>query len=236
MKDGQPYMAPVDWGRTSITYRTDMVDWDGKPESWGLLWDERYKGRLGMLASAADSWWCGAIYAGVPFTELDSEEGFAKVAAMMREQRPLIRTYTDDTTTLEQALASGELVAAMTWDSSAVVLKSEGVPVKFANPKEGALTWVCGAMIHKDAPHLDKAYDVVDALLSTEAGAWLIGENGYGHSNAKSFDLFTDAQLAELGLSRNPKEILAAGKFQIPQTQEFETAMNDEFEKIKAGF
>lgn len=234
--DGRPYMAPVDWGRTSITYRTDLVDLQGQEESWGILWDERYKGRLGMLASGGDAWWCGAIYAGVDFKEIASEEGFKKVAAVMREQRPLIRTYTDDTTSLEQALASGELVAAMTWDSSAVTLKGQGVPVTFANPKEGPLTWVCGAMMHKDAPHPDKAYDLVDALLSIEAGRWLIAENGYGHSNAKSFEPFSDDELATLGLSRNPSDILSAGKFQIPQTQEFETAMNEEFEKIKAGF
>jgi spermidine/putrescine transport system substrate-binding protein len=73
-------------------------------------------------------------------------------------------------------------------------------------------------------------------MLSIESGKWLIGENGYGHSNTKSFDQFTDEELAELGLSRNPADILAAGKFQVPQTQEFETAMNEEFEKIKAGF
>ncbi len=234
--DGKPYMAPVDWGRTSITYRTDLVDLQGKEESWGILWDERYKGRLGMLASGGDAWWCAAIYAGVDFHEIATEENMKKVAALMRKQRPLIRTYTDDTTSLEQALASGELVAAMTWDSSAVVLKREGIPVTFANPKEGALTWVCGAMMHKDAPHPDKAYDIVDALLSTESGKWLIGENGYGHSNAKSFELFSDDELAALGLSREPADILSAGKFQVPQTQEFETAMNKEFEKIKAGF
>ncbi len=201
-----------------------------------MLWDERYKGRLGMLATAGDSWWCAAIYAGVDFTEIASEENFKKVAAIMREQRPLIRTYTDDTTSLEQALASGELVAAMTWDSSAVVLKGEGIPVAFANPKEGALTWVCGVMMHKDAPHPDKAHDIVDALLSTESGKWLIGENGYGHSNSKSFDQFTDEQLTDLGLSRNPVDILSAGKFQVPQNQEFETAMNKEYENIMAGF
>ncbi len=234
--DGKPYMAPWDWGRTSITYRTDLVDLQGKEESWGILWDERYKGRLGMLASGGDSWWCAAIYAGVDFKDIASEEGFKKVAAIMRKQRPLIRTYTDDETTLEQALASGELVAAMTWDSSAVKLKGEGIPVTFANPKEGALTWVCGVMMHKDAPHPDKAYDVIDAMLSTDSGKWLISENGYGHSNAKSFDLFSDDELAALGLSRNPADILSAGKFQVPQTQEFETAMNKEFEKIKAGF
>ena len=234
--DGKPYMAPTDWGRTSITYRTDLVDLQGQEESWGILWDERYKGRLGMLASGGDSWWCGAIYAGVDFKDIASEEGFKKVAAIMRKQRPLIRTYTDDTTSLEQALASGELVAAMTWDSSAVVLKGEGIPVTFANPKEGALTWVCGAMMHKDAPKPDRAYDIIDALLSPEAGKWLIGENGYGHSNTKSFELFSDDELTALGLSSNPADILSAGKFQIPQTQEFETAMNKEFEQIKAGF
>ncbi len=236
MVGDNPYMAPVDWGRTSITYRTDLFDLQGQEESWGMLWDARYKGRLGMLATGGDSWWCAAIYAGVDFTEISSDASFKKVAAVLREQRPLIRTYTDDTTSLEQALASGELVAAMTWDSSAVVLKGEGIPVAFANPKEGALTWVCGAMLHKDAPHPDKAHDIIDALLSTETGKWIIGENGYGHSNTKSFDQFSDDELAELGLSRNPVDILSAGKFQIPQTQEFETAMNKEFEQIKAGF
>lgn len=234
--DGRPYMVPFDWGQTSITYRTDLVDLQGQEESWGILWDERYKGRLGVIASAADTWWCAAIYAGIDFNELSTDENVEKVTELLREQRPLIRTYTDDMTTLEQALASGELVAAMTWNSSAVTLKSQGVPVAFASPKEGALTWVCGAMIHKDAPHPDKAHDVVDAMISTEVGKWLISEQGYGHSNAKTFELFSDEELEALGLSRNPADILEAGKFQVPQTQEFETAMNDQFEKIKAGF
>ncbi len=234
--DGKTYMAPVDWGRTSITYRTDLVDLQGQEESWSLLWDERYKGKLGAFASAGDTWWCTAIYAGVDFSEIATEESMKKVAALLRKQRPLIRIYTDDETTLEQALASGELVAAMTWDASAVKLKEQGIPVTFANPKEGALTWVCGAMMHKDAPHPDKAYDLIDALLSTEAGKWLISVNGFGHSNTKTFALFSDDELGALGLSSNPADLLSAGKFQVPQTQEFETAMNKEFEKIKAGF
>lgn len=236
MADGKPYMVPMDWGQTSVTYRTDMFDLAGKEESWGMLWDERYKGRMGVLASAADTWWCGAIYAGVDFKKLSTDENFKKVADLMRKQRPLIRQYTDDTTTLEQALASGEMVAAMTWNSSAVTLQKQGVPVKFAKPKEGALTWVCGAMIHKDAPKLDRAHDIINSMISVDTGKWLIGENGYGHSNKKSFDQFDAAKLTELGLSKNPLDILNAGHFQIPQTQEFETKMNKEFEQIKAGF
>ena len=233
--NGNPWLAPFDWGSTSITYRTDLVEVEGE-ESWDLLWDDRYSGQLGSLASGGDAWWCGAIKAGVDFKDIATDEGFDKVAATMREQRPLIRVYTDDTTTLEQALASGEMVASMTWASSAVTLASEGVPVRFAQPKEGALTWVCGLMLHKDAPNPDRAYEIIDAMLSVEAGQFMINDYGYGHSNARSFDAFDAEQLAALGLSKNPDEILSGGHFQLQQSQEWETKMNETFEMIKAGF
>lgn len=233
--DGKIWMVPFDWGQTSVTYRTDMFELEGE-ESWDMLWDARYSGRLGSLGSAGDAWWCGAIKAGVDFDQIAAPASIEAVAAVMREQRPLIRAYTDDTTTLEQALASGEMVAAMTWNSSAVLLQSEEVPVRFAKPKEGALTWVCGLMVHKDAPNLDKAYDVIDSLLSVEAGNFMINDYGYGHSNALSFDNFDDETLQGLGLSKNPVEILEAGHFQQPQSQEWETQVNTLFEQIKAGF
>ena len=232
---GKVWLAPFDWGQTSITYRTDLFELEGE-ESWDMLWDKRYSGRLGSLASGGDAWWCGAIKAGVPMSEIHTDEAFDKIAAVMREQRPLLRTYTDDTTTLEQALSSGEMVAAMTWNASATLLQAEGVPVKFASPKEGALTWVCGLMVHKDAPNIDKAYEVIDSLLSVESGKFMINDYGYGHSNKKSFEQFDAATLAGLGLSAKPSDILDAGHFQVPQTQEWETKMNTLFEEIKAGF
>jgi len=108
--------------------------------------------------------------------------------------------------------------------------------VKFANPKEGALTWVCGATIHADATHVDKAHDVVDSLISPESGRFLIDEYGYGHSNLKAFDMVSEARLGELGLSRNPNEMLQSGKFQTEQTVEFQSRIAALFSEIKAGF
>jgi len=229
------WMAPFEWGQTSITYRTDLFELEGD-ESWEMLWDKRYAGRLGSLGSGGDAWWCGAIKAGVKFEDIATDGAFEKIAAAMREQRPLMRVYTDDTTTLEQALASGEMVAAMTWNSSAVALAYEGVPVKFAQPKEGALTWVCGMMMHKDAPKPDRAYDIIDSLLSAQSGEFLINDYGYGHSNARAFDKFDEETLASLGLAKNPLDVINAGHFMIPQTQDWETRMNETFEQIKAGF
>ena len=233
--EGKVWMAPFDWGGTSITYRTDLYEPEGE-ESWDILWDPRIGGQIGMLASGGDSWWCAAIKAGVPFEEIHTEEAFEAILAVLREQRPLVRVYTDDTTTLEQALASGEMVAAMTWNSSAVLLQSEEIPVRFAQPKEGQLTWICGFMMHRDAPNPDRAYEALDALLSVESGKFMIEDYGYGHSNARAFEEFDDETLQGLGLSSNPSETLSAGKFGIPQSQEWESRMNETFEMIKAGF
>jgi len=205
-------------------------------ESWDMLWDKRYAGQLGSLASSGDAWWVGAIKAGVDFKDIATDAAFEKIAAEMRAQRPLIRVYTDDTTTLEQALSSGEMAAAMTWNSSAVLLASEGIPARFAKPKEGTLTWVCGLMVHKNAPNLDKAYEIIDAMLSVEAGQFMINDYGYGHSNARSFDAFDEETLISLGLSKDPAAILGAGHFMVPQSQNWETRMNEQFEMIKAGF
>ena len=111
-----------------------------------------------------------------------------------------------------------------------------GVPVKFAKPKEGALTWVCGQMLHKDAPKIDSAYDILDSLISQAASTALIRGSGYGGPNRKSYDEFTDEELTNLGLSRNPMEILRAGHFGIPQTAEWDQRMTSTWEQIKLGF
>jgi spermidine/putrescine transport system substrate-binding protein len=234
-ENGRPWLVPFDWGGTSVTYRTDLVDVEGE-ESWDILWDERYAGQIGMLASGGDAWWSAAIKAGVAFEDIKSEDAFVRIAKVLRQQRPLVRFYTDDTTTLGQALSSGELVAAMTWNSTAVELQYEEIPVRFAQPKEGALTWVCGLMMHRDAPNPDRAYEIIDSMLSVEAGEFMIGSYGYGHSNRRSFEQFTAEELQALGLSATPADILNAGHFMIPQEQDWESRMNETYEMIKAGF
>jgi spermidine/putrescine transport system substrate-binding protein len=235
IQDGKPWLVPFTWGQTSVAYRTDLYELEGE-ESWNILWDKRYAGRLGMLAGGSDAWWCGAIAAGVPFDQIHNDAAFETISAHFRAQRPLIRTYTDDTTSSETALAAGELVAMMSWNSSVVSLQAQGVPVKFAKPKEGGLTYVCGVMLHAQAPKIDSAYDVLDALISESAAVFNMRDYGYGGVNRKAFAQFTDAQLAALGLSRNPLEILQSGHFGTPQTAEWDQRMTATWEQIKLGF
>ena len=179
------------------------------------MWDERYKGRLTVLDIAEDTLAFAGMYAGVdPFTMGGSkQDDLETVRAALKEQKGLLRMYTSSTTDVNQALASGEVVAAYAWNSQLVSLKKDGVPIKFMRPKEGVISWVCGAVLLKDAPNLDKAYDVINSLAEPSTGKFYLEEYGYGHSNSKSFDLVSDEAIELAELSRNPSDILGNGVF-----------------------
>ncbi len=229
--EDEHWFMPFEWGQTSVTYRTDLFDLQGEEESWGMLWDERYAGRLSIIDAAEDSWWCAAIYAGIDTDNL-TEESIKKVFDLLVEQNKLLLYRQSDMTTVEQGLASGELVAAMTWNSSPLQLTREGVPVKFANVKEGALTWVCGMVLTADAPNYEKAHDLINAMIAPEVGEYVIEENGYGHSNARSFELLSKDELLARGLTTDPMDLLGSGTFLRAQTEEVEQKINRDWGEL----
>lgn len=203
--DGQNWFIPWDWGNTSITYRADLVD--VAEASWNLLWDQRYEGRLSLLDTIADPVVAAAAISGIDPFEMDPA-AVAIVKAKLAEQKPLIRLYTSDITSVEQALASGELVAAMTWNSSYAQLRQQGLPVKFMRPKEGMITWVCGFVLLKDAPNLDRAYDFLNGRLDPRSGAHLISAYSYGAANRRAFELVSSELLENLALPTDPTDLL----------------------------
>jgi spermidine/putrescine transport system substrate-binding protein len=241
--DGEQWFMPYQWGQTSVTYRTDLVDLAGGEESWGILWDKKYAGKVAMIDAAEDAWWCAAIYAGVDVSNLNdeslvvvSDQDIQKVRDVLIEQRDLVRMYSSDLAVVGQALASGELVAAMTWNEVPLYLRGEGIPVKFADPKEGALTWCCGVVLHAEAPNPDLALELIDSMISPESGIYCIREFSYGHSNLKAVEAFSDAELADRGLSRDPGKTLARGHNVGGVDPAVQQQINRDWEEITAGF
>jgi spermidine/putrescine transport system substrate-binding protein len=228
--DERTWFVPCDWGTASILYRTDLVEL--AEESLGLLWDPRYAGRLAVWGGIENSVPFAALYAGLDPFNLDAG-GIAQVRDLLLRQRPLLRFYANDMTSVEQGLASGELVAATTWNASMVALSSQGLPVRFMQPKEGMLGWVCGLVLLKDAPEPDLAYDLIDSMTRPQAGRFFIESYGYGHANARAFDLVPEATIAALGLSRNPSDVLR----HATMIQEFRNrdAIVEMFESVKQG-
>ena len=230
------WFVSADWGNTSVLYRPDLVDEKyQEEETWGILWDERYAGRLSMSDSLIDGVMVAAIYGGAedPFNMTDAEVEMTR--ELMRKQLPLLRYYWTSPTDIENSMAAGEIVATSAWNDAYTALKNDGHNVKYMTPKEGAMTWVCGFCLLADADpaKIDKSYDVIDAFLSPESGAFSILEEGYGCANLKSYELVDEAALAERGLSRDPDALLNSGIFQVAIKNE--PVLQAMFEEVKAG-
>jgi len=242
--DGVHYFVPVDFGFTGITFRHDLAPEYLEPENatWGFLWDANYAGRLSMIDSLIDGVAVASIYAGFDPFDLN-QEGIDITRKLLQEQLPLLRYYASDMSDVEQSLASGELVAGVTWNGSPARLKAEGVPVTYMMPSQpalngnpqGPMSWVCGICLSATAEPgmIDKAYDVMDAFLDPGAGVYEITEWATGHSNAKVYETVDDDTLAAAGLGRDPDAVLAKGIFQSEMKQEAELQIM--FEEVKAG-
>jgi len=227
---GQQWFVPVDWGNTSVIYRADLVEI--QDESWEILWDERYAGRLSIGTDITDTAVITGLLIGVEDPYAMTDDDIARVKAKLEEQKPLLRYYWSDPTQLEQSLASGEVVASTAWNSALPTLIEQGVDVKFMNPKEGILTWCCGAVLTSNAAHPELAHDLIDALISPEAGAWLI-DYGYGHSNKISFDEADPQLLADRGFPADPTAYLQQGIFSRDNKRLDD--LQQMFEAVQAG-
>jgi spermidine/putrescine transport system substrate-binding protein len=211
--DGKVWFVPHYWGNTSITYRTDLApEYVGK-DSWEILFDPKYKGRVAVLEGVDDTIPFVAHMIGVDAYNMSAED-WQKVQAKLRELIQQVRFVSSDNTALAQGLASGEIVAAMSWRVVYATLKRENVQVAYMNPPGGIFTYVCGLVMDKDAKNYDKALALIDSSLSDEASHYMFTEIGDGPSNVEALAKEPEELFEQLGIDRDVDTFLKGGIFQ----------------------
>lgn len=231
---GTQWYIPFDWGNSSITYRSDLSEF--AEESWTMLYDERYKGRLGTTDDGQANVEIAGLIHGAKNIFNQTDEELAKTRELLTKQRELLRFYWTSETEAQQALASGEVVASYTWNAAYSLLSAEGIPVKFAKPKEGIFTWVCGLVrVNPMKGSEEAAYDFVDAMLDPEVGKYLLETWGYGHSNKIAYEIADPNVIANLGM-KDPAEVFTSGVFFEPVEQEVVDKYENLYQEVKAGF
>ncbi|HEX2593115.1 MAG TPA: extracellular solute-binding protein [Rhizomicrobium sp.] len=207
------WFVPQYWGNTSITFRTDLApEYVDKP-SWEILFDPKYKGRVSVLDGVDDTVPFIAHMMGIDAYNM-TEEQWGKVQEKLKELVKQVRMVSSDDTALSQGLASGEIVAAMTWRITYSTLHKEGKPVAYMNPPGGMFTYVCGLVMNKNTADVDKATALIDSGLSDEAADYTINHIGDEPSNETILAKLPNSTFENLGLSRDVETFLKSGIFQ----------------------
>lgn len=192
--NGKQYCIPWDWGFSSILYRTDKVP-EGV-DSWAALLDPKYKGHISMWddgpgAVTVSSYIHGYDETNVTDAQLDSikQEWIA--------QRDNNLFYWAGEPELVDGMANGDVWLAYAWQGAYATLLGQGVPVAYANPKEGRNSWVGVYCMRKGTPNKELALKFLDEKLGDATGNNVVNQFYYGSANQDVMSGITDETLKE---------------------------------------
>jgi spermidine/putrescine-binding protein len=200
--NGKQYGIPEDWGFDAILYRSDKVT--PKTRSWGLLFDERYKGKIAWFDDI-EMLEIAGLYLGFKNTWNQTDAQLKQSQQLLKSKKHLARLIWSSETNLWEAFGSGDVWIAYAWPNDWVQMKAKKLPVVYMRPKELPIAWVGMFMLLNGTPRPHLAHAYVDAWSSTKSAKWIEDNYGYGHANTlarpTSSDLLHALQIT------NPKAV-----------------------------
>ena len=194
--NGKQYFIPWDWGFSSILYRTDKIP---SVDSWGILFDPKYKGHLSMWDDGPGAVTVSAYVHGYDETAITADQ-LTAIQAEWTAQAKLNKTYWTAPSDLEALMNSGDVWAGYAWQGSYAVTKGAGTPVAYANPKEGRNSWVGLYGISSKSQNVDLALRFIDEKLGLLTSQNLVNLYYYGSANQDVMNGLSDpAQAATYG-------------------------------------
>ena len=106
-------------------------------------------------------------------TDFDKAKAF-----MLKLNANGLRLY-PETDALAPAFKSGEIDVGVIWLARSFMWQNAGFPVKGNFPKEGAILYVSGMVVPKNAPDKEAAYKYMNAMLEPSAQQGFAAHMGY---------------------------------------------------------
>lgn len=144
--DGKLYGLPYNWGTQPLIYSEALFT--SPPDSWAVLWDKKYQGKVGLFDDAYITFPMIALYVGAadPYNLTDKE--FDECIKALRALRPQVRTIARGFDDALQQYAQGDTVVGYCQNINTVYgLQAQGKKFNYAFPKQGTPTWIDSAVI-----------------------------------------------------------------------------------------
>jgi spermidine/putrescine transport system substrate-binding protein len=203
--DGKVYFMPFDVGFTSLTYDADAMDFDSTDgeESWRILLDERYKGKMSFFSdpvsiiSISHQMNEGAVDPNV----MDSAQvEAAKQTAL--QWKGNMRNYWSSEQEAINDFVNGNLIATYTWPNGYWAIKNhpkmKDRNIKYMQPREGRGAWVCGVVLSAGSERPGRSMLVMASLNTPQAAANLTDIYQYSSAQQKGVaDLIQDKEIVK---------------------------------------
>ncbi|HIG94844.1 MAG TPA: spermidine/putrescine ABC transporter substrate-binding protein [Nanoarchaeota archaeon] len=182
------YAIPHAWGTTGIIINTKYIPED--TDSWGVLWDPKYSGKIALLNNIDDLLVMASKYLGFSLIPQNKEE-FNEVRKALLEQKSLVSVYEEDLLMVDD-LVSEKIWAAQIYDGTAREAIALNNNLKYFVPKEGTLKWVDYLTISSKTKNKADAERFINYLLTPEVDAKITNYSLYSSCNFESRPLMNN--------------------------------------------
>ncbi|WP_428240744.1 substrate-binding domain-containing protein [Gynuella sp.] len=235
--NGKRYFAPSDWGTEAICYNTEEATVDPKNLSYGDLWKPEHNGGVavrGHSALVGIGLWLEQ-QGKLPYPLLDSYKNekamranFDVILKVAAEHKGMIAQFWSTENEAQGAFRTNGAIIGQTWDSTAFKLQSEGEPIAYGAPKEGALAWMEGFVIPKNANNVDAVYEFINWYYTPEAGAMFVKSTGYNSTSKGAEALLPEATKKFFSSSYSEKDL--ASLWWWPIQEPWYVALRNEYQ------
>jgi putative spermidine/putrescine transport system substrate-binding protein len=186
--DGKRYGVPFAWGSLGIVY--DKKTFPEGVESWAVLWDPAYKGRVISQDNSNDNITLGAIAIGLDDPYAVSDEDYPKVQQKLIDLRGNLLTYYGSIDEGHTVWKENDVVLSYSMgEDNYRRLAKEGYEVGYAIPDEGAPGWLDSLSISAGAANIDAAYAWINFVTDPAIGEHLATKYGFGSTTSRVGDL-----------------------------------------------
>jgi len=225
---GNTYSVPYVWWTTGVGYDTRKVK--DAPTSSKALWDPRYKNHISMMDDYQEAFGLALIQLGFSANTTDTTQMDAALA-ILKEQKPLLRTYTNDTI---GTMVGGDVWIGQIWGSDLYQIQQENENIVYYIPEEGGVRGSDTAVIYSGSKHPVAAHLFLNHLLDAKVSASNTNTIGYMGPNEAAKEFIDPAILADPAV--NPDKAILA---KLEELLDLPNAVDEEYlsrwQALKAG-
>jgi len=178
------HCLPHTWGTYGIIYNTELMD--EVPDSWEILWDEKYAQNLMMPNSIREAYMIAGKILGYSMNTT-SEEELQEMTELLIEQKPLVYSYGNDNV---RDLMVGESAALAVLASGDVLYApAENEDLDYVVPKEGTEVWTDCWAIPQGAQNKQAALEWINFMMDGEIARLNFEYLTYAIPNIQILDL-----------------------------------------------
>lgn len=159
------YSVPYLWGTVGILYNKSVVT---EPvDSWGILWDTKYKDNILMQKSVRDAFGITLKYLGYSLNSTDENElEQAKQKLIEQKESDVVQAYVVDE--VRDKMIANEAAIGVIYSGEALTCQKENPDLEYVIPKEGSNLWIDSWVIPKGAKNKENAEKFLDFLCRPE--------------------------------------------------------------------